>query len=142
LLSSVALQATLKQKGVMKRRKRLSGGGRVVSCPELEHELFDWIICKRSKSLRVSRRAIREKAKILHPIIYPDGTAHFKASVGWLDNFMKRHGLSLRRRTTLAKKDPIQMESKIISFIMYVSTLVGLRKLLPSQLIAMDETSL
>ena len=30
----------------------------------------------------------------------------FIASRGWCENFMRRHGFSLRRKTTTAQKDP------------------------------------
>lgn len=36
----------------------------------------------------------------------------FKASRGWLANFMKRNGLSLRRKTSVAQQDPERMIHK------------------------------
>ena len=38
----------------------------------------------------------------------------FKASRGWLSKFMKRNGLSLRRKTSVAQQDPERMIAKLV----------------------------
>ena len=42
----------------------------------------------------------------------------FEASKGWLKKFMKRHGLSLRRTTSVAQKDPDLLIGKVVSYIL------------------------
>ena len=59
---------------------------------------------KRSKMLHVGRKIIMWKAKSIfnkkndHPAIKD----LFVASRGWCEKFMRRHGFSLRRKTTTA----------------------------------------
>ena len=42
----------------------------------------------------------------------------FFASRGWLDQFIKRNCLSLRRRATTTQKDPSQVASKIVAYLL------------------------
>ena len=94
----------------IKKRIRLGGGVRKPLSEEMEETLLEWIIERRSKMLRVSRRIIRKKAVIIYgdlKRIDPDRfDEKFEAINGWLFKFMKRHNLSLRRKTSVAQKDP------------------------------------
>ena len=65
----------------------------------------------------------------------------FKATTGWLDKFMCRNGLSLRRKTTTAQQDPNRLIHKLISYILQVRRLSKKYQYQPSCIIAMDETS-
>ena len=97
---------SLKKKG-KSRSKRLNGGGRKPMDESMEEELFQWIVDLRTRHLRVSRRMIREQAKIL-------GTkAGFRASKGWLQLFMRRKSLSLRRKTTVCQRTPADIIHKL-----------------------------
>ena len=126
----------------MKARKRLGGAGRKQLMPELEAILFQWIMTQRQKSLRVSRRAIREEAKRLYPSLDKENLFKFKANVGWLDNFLKQYNFSLRRKTTVAQKDPAQLLQRIVSLVTFVENAVKSKKINPNSIVAMDETSL
>ena len=44
----------------------------------------------------------------------------FEATNGWLFKFIKRHNLSLRRKTSAAQKDPDLLIAKIVSYILRV----------------------
>ena len=79
------------------KSKRLQGGGRKAEDVDMEVALFDWIVDLRHRNLRVSRSMIMREAKAL------SSNQEFKASVGWLNGFLKRNGLSLRRKTTVCK---------------------------------------
>ena len=72
------------------KSKRLKGGGRKANDEDMEEVLFDWVVDLRRRNLRVSRTMIIRQAKAL-------STAHesFKASIGWLNGFLKRKILSL-----------------------------------------------
>ncbi len=51
--------------------------------------------------------------------------ADFKASMGWCRRVMRRHGLSLRRRTSLAQRLPADFREKLVTYQRYV---IKLRK--------------
>ena len=124
----------LKKKGKSKRR-RLTGGGRKAQDEDMEDELFDWISGLRSRNLRVSYRMIREKAKELSNI---DG---FSASKGWLQRFIKRKGLTLRRKTTVCQSTPANYIPKLIDFIGNVRRLRINHGYSNNCIFAMDETA-
>ena len=64
----------------------------------------------------------------------------FVGSNGWVNNFMRRNGLSLSRKTTTAQQDPERLIYKLISYIFYARRLLIKFKYQPSNIIAMDET--
>ncbi len=119
------------------RSKRLKGAGRKPLDESTEEILFvnEWIVELRSRNLRVSRSMIMRQAKTLSS----DET--FKACIGWLNRFMTRKGLSLRRRTTVSQNPPSACIQKLVDFV------IRLRKLRLSQtfahndIFAMDETA-
>ena len=88
------LKKMKKNKGQSKRR-RLVGGGRKTLDEEMEKALFDWIKEMKASNLCVSRRMIKMKAR---DISTREG---FKASNGWLQRFLSRNKLSLRRQFTI-----------------------------------------
>ena len=126
------------------RRIRLGGGSWKPLSEEMEETLLEWIIERRSKMLRVSRKIIRKKAGIIHAdlkCIDPDRfDEKFEVTNGWLFKFMKRHNLSLRRKTSVAQKDPDLLIAKIVSYILHVRRLRIKYSYQPSNIIAFDET--
>ena len=94
--------------------------------------------------LRVSRKIIRKKAVIIYGDLKrtdPDCfDEKFEATNGWLFKFMKRHDLSLRRKTSVAQKDPDLLIAKIVSYILRVRRLRIKYSYQPSDIIAFDET--
>ena len=125
------------------KRQRLDGGGRKLTDDDLEHELTEWIYSRRENMLRVSRKLIMTKAKSIYDEHHTDPASRtaFVASRGWLEKFMKRNGLSLRRKTTVAQKDPSQMVNKIISYLLRIRRLTRQFSYDPGCIIAMDETA-
>ena len=86
----------------------------------------------RAGGQRVSRRAISKKGEIIwRELKSSNGTyvtagsednegisqQDFKASNSWVVRFMNRHGLTLRKRTSLAQHDPGSLIDRVISFI-------------------------
>ena len=124
----------LKKKGKSKRR-RLKGAGRKAKDAEMEEELFEWVCEMRSRNLRVTRRMIRHQAKAIST------DSLFKASVGWLRRFMKRNGLSLRRRTTLCQTVPADCIPKLVDYIIHLHSLQSHHKYQDGNIFAMDETA-
>ena len=127
-----------------KKRKRLLGAGRKPLSDEMEEKVLEWIVERRTKMLRVSRKLIRKKAIIVYedlkrtdPNRYDE---KFEATNGWLYKFMKRNNLSLRRKTSVAQKDPDLLVAKIVSYILRVRRLRLKFLYQPADIIAFDET--
>ena len=101
-----------------KKRIRLEGGGRKPLSNEMEETLLEWIMERRLKILHVSRKIIRKKALLIYEDLKhtaPDRyDENFEATIGWLFKFMKRNNLSLRRKISVAQKDPDLLISKIV----------------------------
>ena len=127
-----------------KKRKRLQGAGRKPLSDEMEEKVLEWIVERRTKMLRVSRKLIRKKAIIVYRDLKradPDRyDEKFEATNGWLFKFMKRNNLSLRRKTSVAQKDPDLLVAKIVSYILRVRRLRLKYSYQPADIIAFDET--
>ena len=126
-----------------KERSRLTGGGRKPLSTELEEVLLGWIESRRHRGLRVSRKLTMKRAEIIYGDLTKDMEKvdeDFKASRGWLEKFMKRNGLSLRRKTSVAQQDPERLVAKVVSYIIQVRRLQEKQSYAPSHIIAMDET--
>ncbi|KAL2096389.1 hypothetical protein ACEWY4_008537 [Coilia grayii] len=83
---------------------------------------------------------IRNKALEIYPTLSDSG-AQFRASRGWLEKFLNRNGFALRRRTTMAQKNPDLLTEKLVSFFDYVSKTVVSKRISEKDIIAMDETA-
>ena len=124
-----------------KARSRLNGAGRKPLNVEMEEVVMEWIDNRRTRGLRVSCKLIMKKAEMVYQDITQESTAKdFKGSRGWLCRFMKRNGLSLRRKTSVAQQDPERLVSKIVSYVIQVRRLQMKHNYSPCNIIAMDET--
>ena len=114
------LEEQLKTSGT--KRKRIPGGGRKPLDEALEEDLLEWVHNRRCTGLRVSRKLIMRKAKIMHDekCGRSGAVSDFNASRGWLEKFMSRNGLSLRRKTTQAQQDPTKLIDKLIAYILKI----------------------
>ena len=128
------LVAASKKRGE-KGRKRLAGAGRKIMDEDMKEALFDWIVEMRANNLRVARSMIQGKARDLSTV------QGFKASRGWLFRFMRRHGLTLRRKTTVCQSTPADSIPKLVSYIMHLRNLRRKHQYQPSSIFAMDETA-
>ena len=99
--------------------------------------LTAWIEDQRSRHLRVTRTTIQKKALDLC-----GGDDGFSASRGWLENFLRRNGFSLRRRTTVSQRLPQDFIPKVSSFILHVRKLRLVKNYQLSSIGNMDETPL
>ncbi|KAM7309663.1 hypothetical protein ISCGN_006659 [Ixodes scapularis] len=81
----------------------------------LEKELRLHVEEKRAQGLRASCEDIETKAREL---AQRDGISRstFKASRGWVQKFMRRNGLSLRRRTTVCQQLLADYEERLVEF--------------------------
>ena len=127
------------------KRFRLDGAGRKPLLEELEDDFLEWVLERRALGLHVSRTLIMRKALFLKNSDEKYSTytseLEFNASRGWLEKFMRRHGLSLRRKTTQAQKDPNHLTDKLVMYVLQVRKLFRLHLYHPSNVISMDETA-
>ena len=129
----------LRQRSNGAERFRLDGAGEKPLAPEMEDVLLEWIHSRWLKGLRVSRKLIMRKA--LHLSKEQQNMEDFTASNGWIQKFMSRHGLSLRRKTTVAQKDPEQLVHKLVAYVLQARILWKRFGYQPYNIIAMDETA-
>ena len=105
------------------KRKKLEGAGRKPMSEDLEDNLFDWILDMRDKRARVSRNMVKNKAKEMYrqdPDVRLEMEvrgSEFLASNGWLNRFLRRYNLTLRRKTTQGQKLPEQYIAKLTNLI-------------------------
>uniref|UniRef100_A0A668A962 HTH CENPB-type domain-containing protein n=1 Tax=Myripristis murdjan TaxID=586833 RepID=A0A668A962_9TELE len=91
---------------------------------ELDRRVCAYVDERRKDGMPISRAVIQLKAvEIAKELNIP--TADFKASLGWCKRMMRRNGLTLRRRTSLAQRLPSDFGEKLLSFQRYV---INLRK--------------
>lgn len=105
--------------------------------PEIDSLILDYFQELRNKSFPVTREMIMSKAREIAKNV----NISFKASRGWCEKFMKREGLTLRRRTTICQKLPNDFEEKLINFQRYVINLRRLHQYPLNQIVNADETA-
>ena len=113
---------------------RCGGGGRKVLDLEMEKEVYDWVVSLRSEHLRVTRQAIMRKALELCQQI------DFKASRGWLENFMNRFELSLRKKTHQSQRLPKDVAMRTKNFFIFYRKYLETYPIEESDIIAADQT--
>ena len=65
----------------------------------------------------------------------------FKASIGWYNNWKRRHAVSMRAKTTLAQRLSADMEEKIVEFHRFVLRARWRHDYQLSHILNMDATS-
>jgi hypothetical protein len=126
------------------KRKKI-GSGRKALFPEAERVLYEWIIEQRKQGLAVTYALIQNKMKeiLSEPSMiarYHNSINDFKVSLFWLKLFLKRYGLSLRRRTKVSQKLPKQLEESLESFNKFVTQLRIEKSFEMHNIFNMDET--
>jgi len=113
--------------------------------PEMESKLKDWIIQERSLGVCISGFVIRVKALELERSFCEQmkKPCLFKASTGWMLNFLRRNRFVLRRITTTGRELPENAIETILSFIADMEkTFGGIEDIDFDSIINMDETSI
>lgn len=104
---------------------------------------MEWIQNRRARRLQVSCKPIMKKAEVTYRDMTENNLVDnddFKASRGWLEKFMKRNDLSLRRKPSVAQQDPDRMVAKLVSYVIHVRRLQEKHKYKASDIIGTDET--
>ena len=94
----------------------------------------DWCRFVLYPGLSVNGMMLRVKAKELST------NPEFKASLGWYNDWKRRHSISIRTKTTLAQRLPANMEDEIVIFHQFVVRARRRCEYLLSHIINMDET--
>ena len=96
------------------------------------------------KELRVSRKPIIKKSIFIYNEKAKEndceGSVTFVPSTRWLLKFMPGNGLSLRRKTSVAEKDPSRLIDKLVSSILHIRLSAAKYNYSPVNIIAMDDT--
>ncbi|KAJ0055712.1 hypothetical protein NL108_009966 [Boleophthalmus pectinirostris] len=105
-------------------RARLPGGGRKKASEELELNMREWVIRKRARHERVSRRMIRDMAKQMYATVSDSRDEEFVASAGWLNRFLRRNNFTSRKRTNITQKDARGFTEKLVKFVTFSSRVI------------------
>ncbi|KAL7986456.1 hypothetical protein Chor_011622 [Crotalus horridus] len=84
-------------------KKRKCGSGRQPLFPELEGNICEWIADRRAKALVVRRADIQAFALAMAPQL--EISPEFKASQHWLDDFLHRYKLSLKKINNIVQAE-------------------------------------
>jgi transposase-like protein len=144
LLRKWKLSQQLNNEEISRTAKRRSGAGRKPIIKDLEEQVLDWIIDRRADCLVVSRSDIKLFASSLYHSLYLETNDNnlnvFNAGDHWLDGFMKRNGLSLRRSSTLYKVSDTVIVQRCLSYKNFVDS-AHLDNYNDRFVVAMDETA-
>jgi hypothetical protein len=119
------------------RTRKSFSGPKKGMYPELDAAVLSFFKELRGKGLPVTRDVLMLKAKE----IARNSNIQFKASRGWCDKFIRREGLSLRRRTTICQKLPKDYEEKLVQYQRHVINLRHQRQYCLSQMGNADEVA-
>ncbi|KAE9347088.1 hypothetical protein PR003_g7099 [Phytophthora rubi] len=135
----VELRAAMANLQVSTRTARLlGGGGRCPAHGELEDRLYDWIVARSGKGLRVKVSYIRLQAKNIHRQLHGDDASGFEAASGWLARFNSRRNLVSRRHTT-TRTLPADAPEVCRAFIQHVHRLIAKLDIQPRNIVNMDQ---
>ena len=81
-------------------RTRLPAGGRKKASEEPEINMRGFVISKRARHERVSRKMIRVMEKQMSATVSDSRDEEFAASSGWLNHFLHRNNFTCRRYIT------------------------------------------
>uniref|UniRef100_A0A3B3Y323 HTH CENPB-type domain-containing protein n=1 Tax=Poecilia mexicana TaxID=48701 RepID=A0A3B3Y323_9TELE len=123
------------ESGMAKKRK--IGCGRQPMYTELESLVSEWVADRRAKTLVVTRAQIQEYALAVSPQ-FDISPEQFKASQHWVDNFLERNDLSLRRSTTLFRLEDAEIVKRALAYKKFVDD-IDFSKYSLCNMIAMDE---
>lgn len=103
---------------------------------EMDIDLYDWITCALQMGMIITRKDIKDRARLFIQPVSPQ----FLGTDGWLEAFLERHDLSLRKNNG---KPPIQLaELREISkkFTEAMKQIISKYDIKPEMIINMDES--
>ncbi|EGZ06402.1 hypothetical protein PHYSODRAFT_447909, partial [Phytophthora sojae] len=100
--------------------------------------LYEWVISRNRKGLRVKDSYIRLQARNIHRQLHGEDAVGFEASSGWLARFKARRNLVSRRQTT-SRSLPADAPDVCRLFIRSVHHLIAKHGIQPKNIINMDQ---
>ena len=122
-------------------RFRVSGGGRKMPSDALDKRLNEWYDEQYEDRNAISRRQMSHSSRGAPQVNDHPEVEIFKLSKGWLDRFLGRHKLVLRRTTTVSQKPPDDYVDKVCGFILYVRKVINDEGIKENAEYGMDETA-
>ena len=118
-------------------------GGRKLFSDSLDKclkELYDEAFENR---FAISRRILVLEARSIRAGLMAENPEleNLKLSKGWLDRFLQRHSLTIRRTTTVSQRTPADFVEKVCNFVLFTRQLIADQKLTPGTVYGMDETA-
>jgi hypothetical protein len=107
----------------------------------MESRLMQWIDGERDNKHRVSRNMIKNKALEFYEEMADGNDIRFVASTGWLENFLTRFNLCLRRKTAQSQRLPESLVTKLVLYIVHLRQLKSLHNYPSMNIHIMDETA-
>lgn len=83
--------------------------------PEIDAGVLGYVREMRNNGCAISYDMVQAKARQIAREMKIDNK-QFKASIGWVVRFMRRHNLSMRRRTSVCQKLPADYTDKVLNF--------------------------
>lgn len=121
--------------------RRAFRGPKTGKFPDIEKAVLEYVRDMRKDGCAVSLDMVRTQARTVSRRL-GIATKDFRASSGWTTRFMRRNGLSLRRRTSLCQRLPSAYEDKVIDFHRFVTRIRQKNGFLLSQIGNADQTPL
>lgn len=112
--------------------------GRRVNSQELESYILNWIKDQRKKFNHVSVRRMLREARVKSKNLKLD---NMKLTWGWVQKFLKRNGLKLKKPSTKVKMNPKPVLEAVEKFKTKIATLMSTGNYPEEFVINMDETS-
>lgn len=119
-------------------QKRISGGGRPVVHPDVDDQLFEYFLERRSNGLPVHMSTLRtEGMRLLKGI-----DDSFKFSHGWYRSFCERYNLVMRSVTTSITTSVETIAQRCVSFYRTLQSTIRTKNLSGKDFVFFDETAL
>ncbi|CAG8808694.1 12277_t:CDS:2, partial [Dentiscutata erythropus] len=110
-----------------RKTSRRVGSGASSLYPLTENSLKEWIVKRRQRGIAVTPKNVKFCMTNLlsneFKLSYSNALNTFKASDPWLNFFMNRFNLSLRRRTKTSQKLPKDLYEKVTEFYSFINEL-------------------
>ena len=129
-------QERIRKTGLMKCRA--AGARRRALLGVLEELVLENLTHLKLNNIQVKRSWIRSHAV---EMAKNNNLINFKGSSGWLDSFMKRKQLSLRRVTNLSRLSEEEDAERAAQYFLFLHIILESQQVPPEDVVIMDETA-